>query len=671
MRRTKGLVAALTVTLLSGTAALAADGGIREITLSSGGLAEIIRSTPVSGAGRVEIEVPLDQVDDVLKSLVVIAGDGAVKSLSLGGLSPVEEIMRTMPFTAEDMAGLPTLLAKLQGTRVEVEGAGRTVSGAVLGVSVAKGENAAESQVLSLMSDDGGVVMVPLTAEVSVRILDKAVLDKITEAASAIGRANADGARRIAVDVVGGEGTEGAPGASVEIAYVVAAPIWKTAYRVVTDAKAGTARLQAWAVLENATGEDWKDVKLTLSSGAPVTLKQRLHERYWRQRPEVPVDIDGSPAPRPDGGAMEVAPPPPPMAALEQDGRNNMAMMAEAGRAKSYAGDAQSYSPAPIAAGYEPVAIERDTSATFAVHDPVTVAAGDTMSVPILDATVKAERIALYQPGVAGIHPVAALMLRNDTQTSLPGGILTVYDEGAGYVGDAQLLGMPAGEERMVSFAVDRKVSVDAESDSGRSILALKAVDGVLTASVKVRERTVYTVKGAADGPRDVVIEHARRPGWTFSSPAEASLTDTAHRLRVKVEAGRTERVEAIDEVTQAETMTLTDADPDYLLSWAGEAGNEGVKTELAALAAARRAVVEIDGQLSDIEGDRQRIADDQGRIRQNLAAVPPESKLARDYLAEMARQEEEFGATNVRRLALQADRKARQEALEAIIRGL
>ena len=39
----------------------------------------------------------------------------------------------------------------------------------------------------------------------------------------------------------------------VSISYVVAAPIWKAAYRIVSKPD-GKAHLQAWAVIENATG---------------------------------------------------------------------------------------------------------------------------------------------------------------------------------------------------------------------------------------------------------------------------------------------------------------------------------------------------------------------------------------------------------------------------------
>src|SRR5689334_11188598 len=72
-------LAALSTVLLLGTAitsVFAAEGGtIRTVVLSSGGLAAISRSVPVDGQAAIRIEVPLDQVDDLLKSLVV--GDPA------------------------------------------------------------------------------------------------------------------------------------------------------------------------------------------------------------------------------------------------------------------------------------------------------------------------------------------------------------------------------------------------------------------------------------------------------------------------------------------------------------------------------------------------------------------------------------------------------------------
>src|SRR5690606_33056188 len=51
----------------------------------------------------------------------------------------------------------------------------------------------------------------------------------------------------------------------LRVSYVVAAPIWKPTYRVVFDDEG--ALLQAWAVVQNHSGEDWKNVRLSLTTG--------------------------------------------------------------------------------------------------------------------------------------------------------------------------------------------------------------------------------------------------------------------------------------------------------------------------------------------------------------------------------------------------------------------
>ena len=45
--------------------------------------------------------------------------------------------------------------------------------------------------------------------------------------------------------------------------------------------------LQGWAILENASGQDWHDVAVTLIGGSPRALRQSLFARRFVERPEV------------------------------------------------------------------------------------------------------------------------------------------------------------------------------------------------------------------------------------------------------------------------------------------------------------------------------------------------------------------------------------------------
>ena len=73
----------------------------------------------------------------------------------------------------------------------------------------------------------------------------------------------------------------------VIIAYVVESPIWRPTYRIVMDEAGKKALLQGWAVVQNLSGEDWEDVRLTVTEGAPLTFRADLGNPYIPIRPLV------------------------------------------------------------------------------------------------------------------------------------------------------------------------------------------------------------------------------------------------------------------------------------------------------------------------------------------------------------------------------------------------
>ncbi|MDN3718846.1 hypothetical protein QW131_05555 [Roseibium salinum] len=104
---------------------LGADNGpITSITLSSGGLAEVVRKADIDSSGLIRMTVPLDQVNDVLKSIVVYDDKGVVEGITLPGPNPLAETFKNLPFSEADLQSPALLLSKLQGTRVRLEKGG-------------------------------------------------------------------------------------------------------------------------------------------------------------------------------------------------------------------------------------------------------------------------------------------------------------------------------------------------------------------------------------------------------------------------------------------------------------------------------------------------------------------------------------------------------------------
>ncbi|XUP61565.1 DUF4139 domain-containing protein (plasmid) [Allorhizobium sp. Av2] len=600
MMITKRVLPALFFTLVSTTAFAAVNGPVKSVTLSSGGLAEIIRSAEVGIDSEITIEVPLDQIDDVLKSLVVRDDMGRVKSLSLAGPNPLEETFRTLPFKASDLSSMPKLLDAIKGARVKAG----DKEGIVLGVTASEGEKTPKTWQLSVMTDDGEIAMAAMPGT-KVEILDAIVKAKLKTAMDVIARGNTDGARTVTLKL------DGSAARNVDISYVVPAPIWKTSYRLVTS-KEGEVRLQAWAVFENASGEDWTNVGVTLSSGKPVTLKQALHQHFMRDRTEVPIDTAAAILPQAMAKPMMAA-----KRSLEGANRVEAAPMADAM-------DFEASAPAPfaMALGQQSNAAEQDVTSTFALKGTYNIKNGDTVSVPIIDQGVKAEMVSLYRAGMASNHPVAAALIENNAGISLPPGIMTVYDDKVGYIGDAQINGLPRDGKQSVSFAVDQKVNVDASVKTSQQIVSLKVIDGMIHTKSSTVEAATYTITGAQDGERTVVIEVPKRSGWTFKAEAQDEATVSDYRIKAKLKAGEIKTVETRFELVNDETISLIDADAFTLVAWQDAAADTETKAKLAELANARRSQNDAQVKLQVLDQDYSRATEEQARVRENLQAV-------------------------------------------------
>jgi hypothetical protein len=72
----------------------------------------------------------------------------------------------------------------------------------------------------------------------------------------------------------------------LQVGYIAAAPVWRPSYRLVVH-PGGDADLQAWGIVQNLSGEDWKDVHLSLVAGAPLSFEADLGTPVIPNRPTV------------------------------------------------------------------------------------------------------------------------------------------------------------------------------------------------------------------------------------------------------------------------------------------------------------------------------------------------------------------------------------------------
>jgi hypothetical protein len=655
--------------------AAAQDLALKRVMLSSGGLGYFEYEATVEGDATLKLTVSLQQVDDVLKSLVVYDEKGGVGGLSLPGREPLAQAFKDLPFDQDSLSSPADLLATLKGAQITVGGS-RAITGRIVSVqdetvALNDGKAITKRTRVTLLTDRGLQQFILEDAE-NLQFADAALRDKVAQALLAIQTNRAKDARTLELS------TRGLGRRTVRVAYIVEVPVWKASYRLTLpgDPTAARSALQGWATIENLSGQDWKDIELTLVSGRPVAFHQALYDAYYVKRPEVPVEVAGRLMPGIDRGGVEAnrlkaaAPPPPPSPGSQPYRPQQERSVAAATVAPPAEG-------ATAADQFE--ATDAATQVVFKYPRTVSVDNGRTLSIPIIDRQVPAQRLALYQAETAARNPLAAIRLTNDGDSGLPPGIITIYErDKAGYVayvGDARLSGFPVGETRLLAYALDEKITIERDAAQADRLATGTIVQGALRLSRIIRQTVTYRVRGPAKEPRQLIVVQRRLAGWTLVKPEVKSveLSEGNYRIPFQLPGGdQTQTFEVVQEQTQLQELRLVDGAADQIRIYA-QAREFDTKTR-----EALNKVLQLQGAVSDAQrkvtqadGERQQIVQEQARLRDNLARVPANSDLQRRYLATLDKQESELEAIATRRAEADKAVEAAREALRSYVAQL
>lgn len=82
--------------------------------------------------------------------------------------------------------------------------------------------------------------------------------------------------------------------ADVKLSYQVAGPGWTPSYRALLDTATSKVRIERQALVAQATGEDWRGVKLVLSTGQPRRETAGRAPTAWRIGIEPPPRVQGA-----------------------------------------------------------------------------------------------------------------------------------------------------------------------------------------------------------------------------------------------------------------------------------------------------------------------------------------------------------------------------------------
>lgn len=641
---------------------------IAQVVLFSSGVGYFQREGNVDGTQRVDLTFPVTDINDLLKSMVVRDLDGGfVTAVSYDSSAPVE---RTLKSFAIDLQGNPSfggILNQARGEKVEVvlQQANATVTGTVVGIEkqqVPGAKDAAtEVEFLNLWCAEG-MRSIRLSEVQRVHFLNPVIEGEFRKALDTLAASHDTQKKSVSLTCTG-EGKR-----RVRVGYTVENPIWKTSYRLVLGTDSGEKPfLQGWAVVENPSDEDWKDVRVALVSGRPISFQMDLYTPLFIQRPVVepelyaslrPPTYNGNLAGRGLGGiggeprgetdSMKRVP-------GSYESKRKQAEKSQGKGGQNYfdlvrpdygAADADKQDKAlrqlAQTVGSAATAGKLGDFFQYVIDKPVTLPRQKSALLPIVNKEVEGSRVSIYNEGTQPKYPLLGLRFKNTSGLHLMQGPITVF-EGSGYAGDARIMDVEPGEERLLAYAIDPGTEVNAvpSSDNGR-LTRIKVDRGILNATSKVRETKQYTVANRNGVERTVLVEHPVRHEFHLvdtDKPAETARD--VYRFEVKVAAGKTKTQTVTEERTLLQVMRLTDTGDDQIRYFLSQpVASEALKQALTKALALRREQSKTQQEIAAKQQQLRAITDDQARLRANLKELPPTAAAYKRYLEKFDSQE-------------------------------
>lgn len=628
---------------------------LSKIVLYSSGVGYFQHDGTLTGHAQLDLRFNVNQINDILKSLVVQDfGGGKVSTVTYGSRDPVT---RTLGSFAVNLNGNPTfgqILTQVRGEPVEVT-APNPIAGTLLGVEkkteyVGDGSQrrTIDQEYVNLITEEG-FRSLPLAQITRIKLSNPALNAELQQALAVL--ATSHDAQKKTVSI----GFDGAGSRQARVAYLTETPVWKTSYRLVLDEDKAP-YLQGWAIVENQTEQDWRNVTLSLVSGRPISFVMDLYQPLYNPRPVVQPELYANLKPQVYGDAMDELKPAAPAPRSELRKKERQADVAGK-MGQSFAG-ARAGAPAETALSTEMDAatIEESVGATavaqekgelfeYRIGQPVTLAKHQTALLPIISQTLQGQKLSLYSQKVNAKHPLNGYRLKNTSSLHLMQGPITLFDSGS-YAGDGRIEDLPPGQDRLISYALDLKTEVEPKLEGGtQELVTVSLKKGTMLVSRRLVEDRTYLIRNRDQKAKTVLVEQPYRADWKLVEPKEPTeRTRDLYRFSVAVDPGKTVTLRVKETLPVQESIRLMDSGIDQIIFYLqAKEVSQKVKDAL-------QRVVQLRGKLDDTRAQRTRleqrtgeITAEQGRIRDNMQRLAQNSELYGRYVKKLDQQETEL----------------------------
>ncbi|HEY3319058.1 MAG TPA: DUF4139 domain-containing protein [Planctomycetota bacterium] len=622
---------------------------IKRIELYKHGTGYFERQGKVKGNANVSLPFKTEQMKDLLTSFFVLdLNGGHVNAVIYDAKEPLSKQLEGILITVPENSALVAFLTQMKGASITARIAGEKITGRIMGVEPVTertddGKVLHQSYKLVLLSDAGAIRPIDLFSIAEMTLGDAALqqdlerllkltLDaKYTERKTVTIQAQGDGEREL------------------RIGYLIEQPIWKASYRVLFDKDAkADALLQGWAIAENNTEEDWKDVEIAFVAGNPLSYSMDLYSSYYPERPQVPIPgltglaVNWGAAPEVEAlEKLQQAAQGADKALELKDAKADDRRAYSRGLKRAELGGPGAPAAAGALAGKQVMELAEKSMSAMATgtkvgelfryqgKEKVSIGRGKAAMVPILSQKVKGERVVYYKAAFSP-RPVDAYTLKNDTTLTLEAGPMTFFEQDSSLGNGILSHVLVTGAKEIIPYALDAAISVTPEVKAqSEPAYRGQVANGYLTLTSVENLTSTWKIanKGAED--KTVLFDQPISPDYKLIEPAKPEEEVEGHyRFRVAAKHGETKEFKVLARRDVASRVALANVSEEQIRLYAQEkffsAKAKQFFGELAALQAQRADIVR---QIRDMSGQVQRLSEEQKRLRDNLNTLRQTAK--------------------------------------------
>jgi len=515
---------------------------VRKVVMFQNGVAYIERRGEFKG-DELTLRVRPTQIQDILKSITVVdfAG-GHANSLALPVDISSTKALSELPKQALGSGSLGAIIQALRGAPVFIETDDDEYEGRLVGID-ASGEN--QAQQISILDESGTVRVIPLKELEAMRILDTTLAKGLIKGLDiSLGR---DAWRSVEMKIFLNK-TDGGK-RDLLVSYLVEMPTWKSTYRLVLDGDKNPL-LQGWAIVDNVSGADWNDIKLTLTTGSPVSFHYNLYTPRFVERPDLTPYHTLGIAPPIAQSTQTVA------SASSWDraekkkrrpkkskpsirGRSRRSLGKKTGELeeeRSYDGDDTGVSTGAL---FDSMKVQATTTKVgslyrFELADPMTVPNRSSTMIALINTKIPGKAIYSYNPGsgvaAAYRHPFRAVKIKNDAGSVLEPGPISIIRNGQ-FVGEGLISRIEKGQDSYIAYALDTAVNITKNQSGSHEVAGLiKISRGVIqTKSFSIQRHIFEAMASKEDGEAiPLMVSIPKRSGWKIEIKGGQAESETA-----------------------------------------------------------------------------------------------------------------------------------------------